>query len=488
MTRWAAILTALILAGCAGQAKLRVDPELTALSTPLIGGLSQIRDKAIDAPDIDHLFIGGLNHLSAIDPDLRALAVGDEVILSLADKAIAHAPLPRSQDIGAWTETTQALIGQARGESKLIQLANSEALLQAMFDGIMPMLDTYSRYYSRSDARRNQANRNGFVGLGVDIDAGPKGAYVRRVTKDGPAEIAGDIIVRAQGQRLAGQSLTVALRRLDGPRDSTVSLELLRDGVALAVTARRSLIIPQTVEADLSDGVLHLAVKSFNQRTAASIAEKVTEAGALRGIILDLRGDPGGLLDQAVAVADLFLNEGVIATLRGRHPGARQFYAAAAGDIAAGVPIVMLLDGRTASAAEILAAALQDDGRAIAVGTASVGKGTVQTIVPLSNGGEFALTWSRVFTPAGTMLSGRGILPDVCTGGGSTVSAEDMIAALVRQGPQPRQSAEIVRATCRPEPRGKETPDLAVARALATDTAVRTALLSPGAGQLATTP
>jgi carboxyl-terminal processing protease len=164
-----------------------------------------------------------------------------------------------------------------------------------------------------------------------------------------------------------------------------------------------------------------------------------------------------------------------------------QFYAATPGDIATSVPIVMLVDGRSASAAEILAAALQDNGRAIAVGTATVGKGTVQTIIPLANGGEFALTWSRVITPAGTLLAGRGILPDVCTGG-TTAAAPELIAALLKAGPRPRPPAEVVRAVCRPEPHdGDNTLDVDVAHQLVADASLRAALRLPDASQLATT-
>src|SRR5262249_55126034 len=135
---------------------------------------------------------------------------------------------------------------------------------------------------------------------------------------------------------------------------------------------------------------------------------------ALKGIVLDMRGDPGGLLDQAIETADLFLDSGVIAILKGRHPGAQQFYSAHRGDIADGTPIVILTDGHTASAAEIVTAALQDNGRAVVVGTESLGKGSVQTIVGLPSGGELSISWAHVTTPRGTLLHGLGILPDIC--------------------------------------------------------------------------
>lgn len=489
------IAAALLLAGCAtdprSAQRARLEPEVAAIAAPLGGGITQIRDKAIDPPDIDRLFLAALGHLSVIDPDMRVEAIGNEVVFSYGEVAIAQAPRPRPQDIAGWVETTQRLIESARKVSKPLGTSTSETLLQSMYEAIMPLLDNYSRYSGRRDAQRNGVMRNGFIGLGMDLESVPEGARVRLTLKDGPADEGGilpdDIIVRAQGQRLAGQPLAAILRRLDGPKDMLVRMIVRRGDDEIAVSARRSLIIPETVKGEVIDGVLELSVKSFNQRTASTIAEKVAAAGPVRGIVLDLRGDPGGLLDQAVAVADLFMEKGVIATLRGRHPGAMQFYAATGGDISLGAPIVMLLDGRSASASEILAAALQENGRAIAVGTASVGKGTVQTIVPLANGGELALTWARVFTPAGAILAGRGVVPDVCTSGAQTEGGE-LLDTLVKGGPRRRMAAEAARTTCRPEPHAGAAVDAEVARRLIGDSALRTALHLPEAGQLATSP
>jgi carboxyl-terminal processing protease len=493
MTRWAAlVLIGLTLAGCAtGSPRANFDADVVALAPTLSGGMSQIRDKAIDAPDIDRLFLAALGHLSVIDSDVQIEAVGPEVVVSVGEMTVAKAARPRPQDLGSWVDISQGLITAARKVSKPLSTATSEQMLQAMFEGVMPLLDTYSRYAGRREARRNQIARNGFVGLGIDLEPMPQGALVRLTVKNGPADNAGllpgDIILRADGMKLAGQPLPMILRRLDGPRDAPVRLNVRRVDSDMMITVRRGLIIPETVKGDVHDGVLELSVKSFNQRTASAIADKMATVGPVRGVILDLRGDPGGLLDQAVAVADLFLDKGVIATLRGRHPGAMQFYAATAGDVAQGAPIVMILDGRSASAAEILASALQENGRAIAIGTASVGKGTVQTIVPLANGGEIALTWARVFTPAGTLLAGRGVLPDVCTAG-VDASAPELLAALAKAGPHPRPPAEIVRSTCRPTPHAGEVVDLEVARQLVNDAPLRAALHLPDGGQLATSP
>ena len=169
-------------------------------------------------------------------------------------------------------------------------------------------------------------------------------------------------------------------------------------------------------------GVVILKVRSFNQDTARSLGAKLEEHHArlgkgLRGLILDLRGNPGGLLKQSVKVADLFLAQGRIVSTRGRHPNSVQYYDAGGRDLMQGLPIVVLVDGKSASAAEIVAAALQDRGRGVVIGTTSFGKGTVQTVIRLPNDGEITLTWSRIMAPSGYRLHGLGVRPTICTSG-----------------------------------------------------------------------
>jgi carboxyl-terminal processing protease len=161
-------------------------------------------------------------------------------------------------------------------------------------------------------------------------------------------------------------------------------------------------------------------IASFNQSTTARLAEQLAEArrqagGHLAGIVLDLRGDPGGLLDQAVSLADLFVPKGAIASTAGRHPASQQYFAASGRAVAADVPIAVLVNGGSASASEIVAAALQDLGRAVVIGSSSYGKGTVQTVLHLPNDGELILTWARLMTPSGRLLQSHGVVPTVCT-------------------------------------------------------------------------
>ncbi|TAN45598.1 MAG: S41 family peptidase, partial [Rhodospirillales bacterium] len=230
-----------------------------------------------------------------------------------------------------------------------------------------------------------------------------------------------------------------------------------------------------------------------NQRTAETLEAKLREAQATygrqwKGLILDLRGNPGGLLDQAVRSADLFLATGRIAATRGRHPQSSVNHDATEGDLAAGIPIVVLVDGRTASGGEILSSALQDRGRAVVVGTATYGKGLVQTVIDLPNGGEIDLSWSRLHAPSGYALQGLGVLPNICTSGNAANRGLNGLAAgesgLAKTFAQWRTVAtgntgvrKSLRALCPPEDGTAEAEE--VARRLLSDRALFTKALAP---------
>ena len=251
---------------------------------------------------------------------------------------------------------------------------------------------------------------------------------VEEVVPGAPAETAGlrvgDRIVAVDERPLTSPDTTLVRNLLRGPVGADVRLGVLRGDRRLAVVIERGLIVMPTVDLTIDGGIAVLRVSSFNQATTQAVAGAVREARRARGpgggpdgLILDMRGNPGGLLDQSVTMADLFLEGGTIVSTRGRHPEARQYYSATNGDVAEGLPIVVLMDGDSASAAEIVAAALQDGGRAVVIGTTSYGKGTVQTVIQLPNGGEITLTWSRFHSPSGYVLHGLGVPPVACTSG-----------------------------------------------------------------------
>jgi len=199
----------------------------------------------------------------------------------------------------------------------------------------------------------------------------------------------------------------------------------------LQVELRRSHVVPQTVEASLEDGLAVLRIASFNRNTTRDLEREYLRLARQRtdGMIIDLRGNPGGLLDQAVLAADLFLDDGVVISTFGRHPAASSVFTADLREIAQGVPMAILINGRSASAAELMAAALQDRGRAVVIGTTTHGKGTVQNLSRLPNGGELLITWSRIHAPSGYILDGLGVLPSICTAGPAPLDSRAALSA-----------------------------------------------------------
>jgi carboxyl-terminal processing protease len=228
------------------------------------------------------------------------------------------------------------------------------------------------------------------------------------------------------------------MQRLRGTAGSRVVITLARPGqpAPISKTVARAYISVPTVSVSRDANVGIIRISSFNQHTTESLRAEFAKLrsemrGTMQGVILDMRGNPGGLLDQSVAVADSFMNNGRIVATRGRNPGSFQEFEATSGDITAGLPIIVVMNGGSASAAEIVAAALQDSGRAIVVGTSSFGKGTVQTVLRLPNDGELTLTWARLITPGGYILHEHGVVPNVCTSG--TADDDQAVAAIIRK-------------------------------------------------------
>ena len=308
----------------------------------------------------------------------------------------------------------------------------------------------------------------------------------------GPADRAGiragDRIAAVDGMPTAGRTQSEVLHRLRGPVLSTVAIAVERSGPgeARGYRLQRALIVEPTVTASRVDGVAIFHISGFNQNTTQQLVEDLKaaerEMGAqLRGIVLDLRGDPGGLLDQAVSLADAFIAKGPIIATAGRNPASRQYFEASGDSIAPRLPIVVLVNGASASASEIVAAALQDAGRAVVIGSASYGKGTVQTVIRLPNDGELILTWAQLIAPSGYSLNQHGVVPTVCTsdlgdddqavetalqrarGASSTAAVIDVARATLDEGGWSR-----LRQSC-PAREGNHPIDLKVAERLLAD-------------------
>lgn len=392
-------------------------------------GYNAIAQRHLNSADIATVAIDGMHGFATIDPGLDVEIAGTEVRLLNHGQLVASYPMPKADDLAGWTHLTVMAALDSRSISDAMGKADAEAVYEAVFDATLSQRDRFSRYASYAEARDKRASRNGFGGIGIRYDVKDDGIAITEVMPDSPAVIAGlqegDRLTHVDGAAIAGLDRNTLSRLLRGVIGSEVVLTLVSQHGALRdAVVRRGLVVPPTVTMVMADGIAQIKIASFNQSTAKAVEQAVeaalTEAqasqtGSLKGILLDLRGNPGGLLDQAVEMADLFMARGPIVSTRGRHSHANQHYEARPGGLAETIPLAVLVDGRSASAAEIVASALQDSGRAVVVGTNSYGKGTVQTVIRMPNDGEMTLTWSRFHSPSGYALHDLGVLPTICT-------------------------------------------------------------------------
>ncbi len=418
----------------AGFSKIQAIEVFTA-------GYSGVTEKYIDRISVGKIAIEGIRGLAAIDPDLSVVreetAKGAMVTLSAAGRQVVRLPAPGDDDIGGWANLTADIAMTARTASGDIRAADMETIYEAVFDGVLSNLDIYSRYAGAEEARLNRGKREGFGGIGIRYRIREGIPVLTDVLPKTPAKRAGlrkgDRLTHADGVALKGLSRREISKKLRGPTHTLIELTFIRPGEPKPriVAMGRAHIFPVTVTRKIDDGIVYLKLKSFNQDTARSLAEKLettrqTLGDGMKGLILDLRGNPGGLLKQSVKVADLLLTQGRIISTRGRHQDSLHRYEAGGRDLAHGLPVVVLVDGKSASAAEIVAAALQDRDRAVVIGTSSFGKGSVQTVLRLPNDGEITLTWSRLVAPSGYIFHGLGIRPAICTSGAKG-TAQDVI-------------------------------------------------------------
>ncbi len=315
----------------------------------------------------------------------------------------------------------------ARVEQDYVTDIDDREAIEAALQGMLTSLDPHSSYMNAEDFRDMQVQTRGeYGGLGIEVTS--EEGVVRVVSPiDGtPAARAGvqagDYITAVDGESIVGLSVSDAVNRIKGQAGSNVTITIAREGVdPFDVTMTREIINVRAVSARMEGADIGvIRISTFNERTGDMLAEAIRtvrrDGGTrLRGIVLDLRNNPGGLLDQAITVSDAFLDGGEVVSTRGRQPEDVQRYNARRGDDLAGVPIVVLINGASASAAEIVAGALQDRNRALIVGTTSFGKGSVQTVIPLDGGrdGALRLTTARYYTPAGRSIQGAGIDPDM---------------------------------------------------------------------------
>jgi len=306
-----------------------------------------------------------------------------------------------------------------------VQPVKDRDLIDNSLNGMLTGLDPHSSYMDAKQYRDMQITTKGeFGGLGLEVTSDNGLVKVISPIDDTPAARAGmkagDLILSLDGKSVEGLSLNDAVDRMRGPPGSTITLNIKREHIdkPIDVTMTREVIHIQVVKSALYGDVGYIRMSSFNEESDPKLREAIAKLkdeshGALKGLIFDLRNDPGGLLDQAVDVCEDFIPDGEIVSTRARHPEDSQRWDAKGTDLIDGLPLVVLINGGSASASEIVAGALQDHRRAIILGTRSFGKGSVQTVIPMGNDGAIRLTTARYYTPSGRSIQGLGIAPDV---------------------------------------------------------------------------
>jgi carboxyl-terminal processing protease len=311
-----------------------------------------------------------------------------------------------------------------RVRSDYVEKPDDSKLIESAIDGMLAALDPHSSYMDAKEFRDMQVQTRGeFGGLGLEVSMENGMVKVVSPIADTPAARAGlksgDLITALDKQELSGLTLQQAVEKMRGPVHAPITLTIVRKGVDKPFEVRmvRDVIHIKPVKYSAENDVGYIEITSFNERTTEDLEDAVKhlkkEIGAgLKGYVIDLRNNPGGLLDQAISVSDDFLDEGAIVITKGRDLEETQRTNARLGDIADGKKLVVLINGGSASASEIVAGALQDHRRAIIVGTRSFGKGSVQTIIPLGPNGALRLTTARYYTPSGRSIQAKGIEPD----------------------------------------------------------------------------
>jgi carboxyl-terminal processing protease len=345
------------------------------------------------------------------------------VSLSVGGGLVGGTQPPTREEL-AWDQARLFAEVLERVKRDYVEPVDDAELLESAIRGMVADLDAHSQYLDANEYRDIRISTTGsYTGIGIEIDEVGGEVVVVTPIAGSPAARAGirsgDRIIAIDGTALETRNLKETVERLRGPAGSKLTLTVLRDDEALDYDVRRQVIRMASVHHEIiGPSYGYVRVSQFNENTARELGRAIDalqeeNAGMLDGLVLDLRNNPGGVLDAAVDVTDLFLNAGVIVTADGRSSDARFTRSAHRGDVLDGAPLVVIVNSGSASASEIVAGALQDHRRALIVGTETFGKGLVQTVVPLSAGRAIKLTTSRYYTPSGDSIHEVGISPDI---------------------------------------------------------------------------
>ena len=347
-----------------------------------------------------------------------SLAIGRS---GLAERSVGQgSPLPLD-DLRVFTEVFEKI------KNDYVEVKTDKDLIESAISGMLTDLDPHSAYLNKEAFTELQVGTTGqFGGLGIEISMEDGFVKVVSPIDDTPAQRAGmqagDLIIRLNEKSVKGMSLSDAVKIMRGEVGTSIELTVVREGAEKPIkfNITRDIIRVKSVKfRTLDEGFGYVRITQFQSRTGENLSDAISELKDenedLKGIVLDLRNNPGGVLNAAVRVSDAFIDKGLIVYTEGRTEDSDNKFHATTGDLIKGAPIVVLINGGSASASEIVAGALQDHKRAVIMGTRSFGKGSVQTILPMNNGTAVKLTTARYFTPNGRSIQAEGIVPDIKT-------------------------------------------------------------------------
>ena len=459
----------LLISATARAAPFGTSPAFDEPSVALVTAtaLAFMQPRTLEEVPLSRLTLWGLQSLTALDPKLQLEPDDRSVRLFLQTetgrRSVWECALPAaaSADAQAWGRVIASGLRNGWNASQAVRRVGTQGVVQTFFDEVFNHLDPYSRYATPEEATAARDARDGQGDLGLRVAARVTGLLVTDVDAGGPAAQAGirrgDRLVAIDDVPVSSSADTAtATSLLAGPDGSDVRLTIRPvAGRSRALVLRRVTRIPETVFARRERDMAVVRVTGFSADTGIRINQELARAVSpvarrrIKGVVLDLRGNRGGLLDQAVVAAASLMDSGLVASTVGRDPASNRRLAVADGhDVADGLPVVVLVDGRTASAAEVLAAGLGDQRRAVVVGSATLGKGLVQTVAPLPDGGELYVSWSQIVAPAGWPLQVLGVLPRVCTSIGQEAarSALTDLTQGIQPAARPRRRHDDARA------------------------------------------
>ena len=353
---------------------------------------------------------------------LAVLALATGMTFGLASPSLAQ-----SSSSSAETYRLLNLFGDVfeQVKTKYVEKVDDKQLIEAAINGMLTSLDPHSSYLNMDNFEEMQVDTRGeFGGLGIEVTMEEGFVKVISPIYDTPAEKAGlqpgDFITHIDGTAIRGKTLNDAVEMMRGKVNTDIILTIIRKGeqAPFDVTLTRAVIKIQSVRAEVKEDIGYIRITKFNEQTFSGLQRAIGDmrdqiGPEIKGLVIDMRNNPGGLLDQAISVSDAFLDKGEIVSTRPRDTENTERYNARTGDLAEGLPMVVLINDGSASASEIVAGALQDHRRAVIMGTRSFGKGSVQTILPMPGNVALRLTTARYYTPSGKSIQEVGIVPDI---------------------------------------------------------------------------